>query len=220
MIILNYKTYAESTGGNSEKLLRAVEEASKQDPNVSKYVSSALSIVDLVNGKKAFPNVNIMAQHVDNKAVGSTTGWVTPENLTSYGIEYSVYNHSEHRVSSDSIVEDIKSIQSRGIKVIACCENVEEANKLLEAQPFGIAYEPKDLIGSGVSVTTRPEAVKEFIEATKGKTMVLIGAGVSTGEDVAKGLELGAEGFLLASAFVKAQDPVAKVLELTKPYSA
>lgn len=220
MIILNYKTYAESTGENVHKLLSAIEEAAKQNASVSKNVTSALSSLDLIHARKTFSNVNIMAQHVDNKAVGSTTGWITPENLIAHGIQYSVYNHSEHRVWSDSIVEDIKAIQSRGVKVVACCENVEEANKLLEAQPFGIAFEPKDLIGSGVSVTTRPEAVKEFIEATKGKTMVFIGAGVSTGEDVAKGLELGAEGFILASAFVKAQDPIAKVLELVAPYTA
>ncbi len=175
-------------------------------------------MLDLANAKKSYTGIEIMSQHVDNKSAGNTTGWVTPESLVGFGIEVSLYNHSEHRVWSDSIVEDIKAIQAKGLKLIVCCENVEEATKLLEAEPFGIAYEPKDLIGSGVSVTTRPEAVTGFIAATKGKTKIFIGAGVSTKEDVAKSLEMGANGVLLASAFVKAEDHVTKAKELAEPF--
>jgi triosephosphate isomerase len=43
---------------------------------------------------------------------------------------------------------------------------------------------------------------------------VLCGAGVSSKEDVKKALELGAQGVLLASAFVKAPDPKAFLSEL------
>jgi triosephosphate isomerase len=218
MVILNFKTYAESTGANCNKLLDAIQTLNSTNPEIAKYITSAPSMLDLVAARKQYSDLNFMSQHVDNKNAGSTTGWITPENLVVNGIEFSIYNHSEHRVWSDSIVEDIKAIQAKGIKLVVCCENVEEATKLLEAQPFGIAFEPKDLIGSGVSVTTRPEAVAEFIQAVKGKTKVLIGAGVSTGEDVRKGLELGADGFLLASAFVKAADPVAKARELAEPF--
>ncbi|MEO6729451.1 MAG: triose-phosphate isomerase [Candidatus Dojkabacteria bacterium] len=213
MVILNFKTYAEATGENVVKLIDAVSTSTMKDK-----VIVAPSILDLSAAKKAFPGVEMMSQHIDNKTPGSTTGWTTPENLIAHKITYSLYNHSEHRVWSDTIVEDIKAIQAKGIKLIVCCENVEEATKLLEASPFGIAYEPKDLIGSGISVTTRLDAVKGFIEATKGKTMIFVGAGVSTGEDVTKSLELGAEGVLLASAYVKAEDHSAKLNELTAPF--
>lgn len=219
MVILNFKTYPEATNENTAKLLDAVAKFAETNPELAQKVTCAPSMLDLVHARKTYRTINIMSQHVDNKNPGSTTGWTTPENLTGQEITFSLYNHSEHRVWSDSIVEDIKAIQAKGIKLVVCCENVEEAKKALEAEPFGIAYEPKDLIGSGVSVTTRPEAVKEFIEATKGKTMVFIGAGVSTKEDVAKSLELGAEGVLLASAFVKAENHVAKVKELVEPFA-
>jgi len=39
------------------------------------------------------------------------------------------------------------------------------------------------------------------------KVKVLCGAGVKTGEDVKKALELGTEGVLLASGVVKAENP-------------
>jgi len=218
MLILNFKTYTEATGDNATKLLDAVIKLSETNIDLTSKIFCAPSMLDLVHSKKTHYSLNIISQHIDNKSAGSTTGWATPENLVAQGISISLYNHSEHRVWSDSIVEDIKAIQAKGVQLIVCCENVEEATKLLEAQPFGLAFEPKDLIGSGVSVTTRPEAVSAFIAATKGKTKVFIGAGVSTKEDVSKSLELGADGVLLASAFVKAEDHVAKAKELAEPF--
>jgi triosephosphate isomerase len=218
MIFLNFKTYPESTGQNSLKLLDSVAQAIIENPKVKELVYVAPSMVDLGFSKSKFDGVNIIAQHVDMHNAGSSTGWTTAENVVAHDISYVLYNHSEHRVFGDNIVENINTLQSKGLKVIFCCENVEEAKIALEANPFAIAFEPKELIGSGVSVTTRPEAVAEFIAAVKGKSLALIGAGVSTGEDVQKGIELGADGALLASAFVKAADPKAKLMELVEPF--
>jgi triosephosphate isomerase len=218
MIILNLKTYTESTVDNLSKLLDALRALQEKNPELGRQIYVAPSTMDLVWAKKNYPELNIIAQHVDTKSAGSTTGWVPAENLIRAGVEYAIINHSEHRVWDENVVEELKDLQDKGLKLIVCCENTDEAIKVLEAHPFAIAYEPKDLIGSGVSVTTRPEAVTEFIAATKGKTNILIGAGVSTKEDVEKGIELGADGALLASAFVKSADPEAKAMELIAPF--
>jgi triosephosphate isomerase len=159
-----------------------------------------------------------MAQHVDTKAPGKTTGWITPENLLAHGIRDAVLNHSERRVYGDDIVEMIKDLQSRGLNLIVCCESIEEAQKILEARPMGIAYETKELIGSGVSVTTKPEIIKEFVNLVKGKTMAFAGAGVTTGEDVKNAIELGCEGVILASAFAKAENHYNLAIELAEPF--
>jgi len=50
-------------------------------------------------------------------------------------------------------------------------------------------------------VTTRPEVVSDAVR--KLDVPVLVGAGVKTGEDMAKAIELGAKGVLLASGVVK-----------------
>lgn len=218
MLILNFKTYPESTGSSCYKLLDALNQFIEANPNAASKFTAAPSSIDLSLAREKYKNLNIMAQHVDMKSPGSTTGWITPENLVGHGISYALYNHSEHRVWSDTIVDDIKEIQAKGIKLVVCCESIEEATKLLEAEPFGIAYEPKDLIGSGVSVTTRPESITEFVNVVKGKSMGFVGAGVSSKEDVENSLKLGAEGVLLASAFVKAEDHVAKITELVEPF--
>ena len=48
----------------------------------------------------------------------------------------------------------------------------------------------------------------------KDKSLAIIGAGITTGKDVKKSYELGADGVLLASAFVKAQEPFEKLKDL------
>jgi len=217
MLILNFKTYPESTGENANKLLKAITNLIKKKPELGKLISCAPSMLDLSTAKKQYRDINIMSQHVDTKLPGSSTGWITPENLLLNEIQFSIYNHSEHRVWSDSIIQDIKDIQAKGIKLIVCCENVEEAKKLLEGQPYGIAFEPRELIGSGVSVTTRPDSVAEFTTAINGQALAFIGAGVTNGEDIRNGMELGADGALLASAFVRSPNPEEKALELVEP---
>ncbi len=214
MIILNLKTYTESAGENNTNLLRAITEVVKEY-NVSDKVMTAPSMLELNSSNQSFPELIIIAQSVDNLQPGSTTGWTPAKNLVAAGIKYALYNHSEHRIWSDAIIDNIKAMQADGLNIIVCCENTVEALKLLEAQPYAIAFEPKELIGSGNSVSTyQMESVKEFIEIVTGKSLAFIGAGISTKKDISMGIQLGAQGFLLASAFVKASDPKAKLVEL------
>jgi triosephosphate isomerase len=217
MIIFNFKNYPESTGENGIRLLDSLVSLQRKNSLAVDKIQVAVSMIDLHWAKKQYPTLTIIAQHVDSVTTGSTTGWVPADTVKSLGIDFTLINHSEHRVYDENIVTRLKALTDKGFKLIVCCENVQEAKQVLEASPYAIAFEPKDLIGSGVSVTNRPEAVAEFISVVKGKSLALIGAGVSTMEDVKKGLELGADGALLASAFVKAEDPEAKALELVSP---
>ena len=70
--------------------------------------------------------------------------------------------------------------------------------------------EPPELIGGDISVTTAdPEIVSGTVTEVRQidkNVKILCGAGVKNGEDVAKSIELGADGVLLASGIVKAQD--------------
>ena len=61
-------------------------------------------------------------------------------------------------------------------------------------------------------MTDSVDAVKRVSKKVK----VLCGEGISTGEDLKKAVELGAEGVLLASGIIKAKDQKAAMLELVK----
>jgi triosephosphate isomerase len=66
--------------------------------------------------------------------------------------------------------------------------------------------------------TAKPELVSRTVEAVAGvnSTPVLCGAGVSNGTDVKRAIELGAQGVLLASAFVKSPDPKKLLMEMAE----
>ncbi|MBP9758921.1 triose-phosphate isomerase [Candidatus Dojkabacteria bacterium] len=220
MIILNLKNYLESTGPNLINIINDVKFAAQEDKRIKDIVAISPAVYDLNLAIQNADGIQIFAQHIDFKKAGSTTGWTPAESMKHLNVNHSVLNHSERRHPKWEDLEDtIKHAHDLDIKLIVCCENLDEAKKLLKLKPFAIAYEDKELIGSGQSITTgKPEEVKRFIDLVNGKAKAIIGAGISSSEDITKGLEFGADGFILASAFVKASDKKAKILELTRPF--
>ncbi len=87
-------------------------------------------------------------------------------------------------------------------------------------KPDMIAVEPPELIGTGIPVSkAKPEVVTGTVEVVKRvnpKVVILCGAGITKGEDVAAALELGTEGVLVASGIVKAKDPHKALLEFAE----
>ncbi len=220
MLILNFKNYPEATGKSLKSVLGSIQSAISQNPKISELVVVSPAIYDLHFTLESSNGFNVFAPHVDHRHSGSTTGWSPAENLLNLGVEGSILNHSEHRFSDlDELLNVVSEVQSKDMKLVICCESLEEAEKLLKLNPYAIAFEDKELIGTGNSITTgRPEDVKSFISLVKGKTKAIIGAGISTADDVREGLSFGADGFILASAFVKSEDKTQKLLELAEPF--
>ena len=118
------------------------------------------------------------------------------------------------------MAKSVPRCRELGLEVIACADDIVEAETLAKLSPDYIAIEPPELIGGDVSVTTaNPEIVSgavERIRAANPNVGVLCGAGVKSRKDVAKALELGTVGVLLASGVVKAKDPEAALRDLVK----
>jgi triosephosphate isomerase len=166
--------------------------------------------------------VPVYAQHADGIGYGAHTGWVLPEAVKEAGAMGALINHSEKKIrmekSEVSLDLTIKRCKEVGLKTVVCGEDVEEVEEILELNPDFVAYEPPELIGGRVSVSSaKPEVVSKVLELA-GQEKVLIGAGVNSGEDVRVGLELGVFGFLIASAVMKAKDPEVALRELVKGY--
>jgi triosephosphate isomerase len=92
---------------------------------------------------------------------------------------------------------------------------------LARLEPDYIAVEPPELIGSGVAVSkARPELVSRTVSKVKQtgfRGKILCGAGIVSGDDVKKAVELGADGVLVSSSVVKAKDWESKIEELVYP---
>jgi Triosephosphate isomerase len=126
--------------------------------------------------QKSFPNLNIYGQHVDLNGYGAYTGSISMESLLDLGIKGSLLNHSEKRIEGSVIEGVIKKSKELNFKIILCVENLDEAEKYAKLEPEYIAYEPPELIGGNISVSSaKPEIIGQAAEICKGRTKTACG---------------------------------------------
>jgi len=205
MFIINCKNYEEISGDKIKKFIKIVEQVSK------KYkIKIAISPPQHLIGLVANSSIPILAQHIDDSKIGSTTGYIIPELLKKSKVKGSLINHSEHRISSKEIEKLVSKLKELKMISIVCVKDVTEVKKYLKINPDFIAIEPPELIGSGKAISTeKPDLIQKaakIVNDSKNKTKLLCGAGIVSGEDVAKSIELGSKGILVASGIVKAKN--------------
>lgn len=213
VIVINAKTYPESTGMNVIRLIHDLDVVARE---TDAHIGLAVSEPDLLAARNEAKKVTVYAQHVDPGEAGRNTGFVLAANVAALGINNTILNHSEHKLPFDVLEKTIDACKELGMKIIICADTPEEAKKVAVLQPNYVAVEPPELIGGDISVSTaQPEIITEAVEAVEGVPL-LVGAGIKNGADVRIALELGAVGVLVASGVVKAADPVAVVCDFLK----
>ncbi|GBE54159.1 triosephosphate isomerase [archaeon BMS3Bbin15] len=214
VIMVNVKAYSESMGDKDIALARACEEV-KEELGVS--IVYAPQMVDLALVAREV-NIPVFAQHAEAFLPGSKTGYTVLEAVKKAGASGTLINHSEHRLELADIDFLVSEARKLNLYTVVCTNNTTVSKAAAELSPNCIAIEPPDLIGSGIPVSkAEPEIVEMSVEAVKDinkDIAVLCGAGISTGKDVKAALELGAEGVLLASGVVKAENPKEVLLDL------
>lgn len=168
--------------------------------------------------------IPVISQHVDFSKPGSTTGFLVPEIVKSYGGVGSLINHSEHRIDNiDSIRELVSILRNLQMVSIVCVRTPEEAGHIANFKPDFIAIEPPELIGSGKAVSKEnPSIVTDSISAVaerSNSSKVICGAGIVDKADVESALRLGAKGILVASGIIKARSWYDKILELASGFN-
>src|SRR3989338_4665609 len=211
VIVLNLKAYMESTG---DAALRLCEIASEVSLVSGVRIIVAPQAVDL----RACARVcEVFAQHSDAMDAGAFTGSITPNALKDANALGSLLNHSEKRMPHETIGKTVAALREAGLQSIVCSKDDEESAQVAAFAPDFIAVEPPELIGSGISVSNaKSQVVIKSVEAVQrvAKVPVLCGAGISNAEDVKKAIGLGANGVLLASAYVKSEDPKKLLAEM------
>jgi triosephosphate isomerase len=214
VIAINMKTYPQSCGEEGVKLATLCEE-------VAEMTGASIALAPQQTDQALFVQMfemPILGQHADNATQGSTTGRVTPEALKAIGCSGTLINHSEYRIQSEDVKALVEKCRGLGLTTIVCTKDADESQAYARFQPDFVAVEPPELIGGDISVTTaNPEVIVDSVKLVKDvapQVKVLCGAGVKNGNDVAKAIELGAEGVLLASGVVKAEDQKAVLIDL------
>lgn len=208
MIFVNFKTYPEGTGDEALKLAKICEEVS---------LKSQIEIIPVVQFVDLFRisqevKIPVWVQHLDFFPAGAHTGWENLEAVIESGGSGTLLNHAEHQIPPGTINQIIKRIvklpnyQIANFKTMVCCHTLGQAEKLAKLKPDFLAYEPPELIGGDLAVSQAKPQVIERIVKKLPKTEIIVGAGIKSGKDVKRSLELGAKGILVSSAIVLAKD--------------
>ncbi|MFH0961764.1 MAG: triose-phosphate isomerase [archaeon] len=216
-LVLNLKTYPESTGARAVGLAKMVEAILGTEKPKGIEVILAATALDLSRVAEQSKHAKVFGQHVDPIVPGKNTGFVSPENLKEAGAVGTILNHAEHQIPLEQVKVTLGRCRQAGLTTIVCVKNTEEAVEVAKLGPDFISIEFPELIGTLKSVSVlKPKFVSDAAEAVKrvSKVPVLCGAGVAGGKDVRAAIELGTDGVLLAAYFDLATDKKAALLDL------
>ncbi len=162
--------------------------------------------------------IPVFSQTVGSETGDKTTGAFLPEAVKAAGAKGTLLNHSESSRPLIELKRLVPRLRGLSLAVCLCAGTASQAATLARLEPDYIAVEPPELIGSGVAVSkARPELVSRTVSKVRDtgyRGKILCGAGIVSGEDVKRAVELGAEGVLVSSSVVKARDWESKIEEL------
>ena len=206
IVVINFKTYKETSGNKGLEVAKAIAKVKKNGYEViiSPSLLTTKEIVEKVN-------LPVYAQHSSHVSLGAHTGRITPSELRTIGVKGTILNHSERKIPLKYLRQIVEVCKQQKLKTIVCASDMGEVKKVAELKPDYIAYEPKELIGSNISVTeAKPDIILKAVEVVKQiskRTKVLCGAGIHSKEDLGHALLLGTEGVLIGHAIARAKNP-------------
>ncbi len=213
LFFINFKAYEESTGSEALRLIRTIEREFGNNKSIILVLNPLDSMVETKLVK--------FAQTAEPQEAGPYTGHIPIGLLRKYSYSGVMLNHSEHRIGFEEIGESVKIASKLGLTTLVCAADLNEVAKLIPLEPDYIAYEPPELIGGDVSVSTaKPEIIGKAVRLLKGTgSKLVVGAGIKNKNDVHISKTLGAEGILVASGVVKSPKPIKVVIEMMKEVS-
>ena len=215
VLFVNFKVYKRASGRKAEELAKVCEKvALETETEIIPVVQAA----DIYRVNQAAESSKIFAQHVDEVEGGAFTGHVLIEDVEENGAVGTILNHSENRIPMDKIEATIKRCKQLGFPVVVCAKDADEVEKIAKLKPNYVAYEPPELIGGNISVSTaKPEVITESVKKA-GDVPLIVGAGVKTTDDVKKSIKLGAVGVLVASGIIKAENQEQALRDMVKGF--
>lgn len=210
ILVVNFKDWPEADGERAVELAKAAEAAAREN-EVEIAVAPARSMLSEVAKKVSIP---VLSQYLDGREN------VEPVDLFGMNVKGSILNHSDHPIPDEDVRHFVAELNKFDMISIVCAKSAEDVARYARMGPTHVAIEPAELIGTGRAVSREmPELVEGSviaIQSVPNDASLLCGAGISSGEDVARALELGADGVLVSSAIVRAENWGEKLDEFAK----
>ncbi len=211
VLIINFKAYAESTGLRAVELAKVAESVAK---DLGVEIVVAPQYTDLYR-VAVNTSLRVFAQSADPVMPGAYTGHVTLESILESGASGVILNHSERPLRLNELAFLVERAKALGLDSVVCAPTSSTASAVSKLRPTAVAVEPPELIGTGRAVSReRPELIRDSLNVVD--VPLIVGAGIESGDDVKRSIELGAQGVLVASAIVKAQKWREKILEMAR----
>lgn len=201
-----------------DKLIKLAKVADKLAQKFQVDILFTGPLIDLPRIKAETSHLILTAQHMDMMEPGRGMGHVLPEGLVAAGIQAVVLNHAEKQLTLNVLAKTIKRAKEVGLYTIVCGDSIEECRAIAQLEPDMMICEPTSLIGT--NKTSDDEYITKTVKTVKeidSNILVLEAAGVSTGNDVKKVLQLGADGTGGTSGIVCADDWEKKLVEMINP---
>ena len=150
-VVLNFKTYRESSGANAVKLALIAEKVQeKTGVNIIVCVQ-AIDLKEVASRVK----IPVFAQHIDHETVGKSTGSIIPEHALEVNAHGSILNHSEKRINIKDVEKTVIRLKELDMISVVCAKSEAEAKKMANLKtirPTFIAVEPPPPIVTGKQI--------------------------------------------------------------------
>ena len=160
-------------------------------------------------------NLKVFSPHMDDIPVGRGLACILGESLKAAGAVGVMLNHAERALPLSTLVRALARARELELMTIVCADSIAETRAVAQLSPDLMITEPAELIGSGQACDMT--YVRQSIDAVMGINPdigVLVGGGISSGEDVYRTIMAGADATGSSSGIAKAADPGAMVREM------
>ncbi|PKQ22503.1 MAG: triose-phosphate isomerase [Actinobacteria bacterium HGW-Actinobacteria-5] len=201
-LIVNPKAYL--GGADTLRLALLTNELAQEFDLDVIFTSQQAYIVEIA---RRTTHLMICAQHMDPIVPGRGMGLTLPESLAEAGATAVVLNHAEHPITLAELDATMRRADDVGLTTIVCADSVRQCRAVAQLEPKVMICEPTANIGTGAMdtgdyIVRSTRAVKEIDPSI----LVIQAAGVSTGADITRVLEQGADGSGGTSGIVSAPD--------------
>lgn len=199
-------------------LARVAEEASKRYKVPIIYTTPFLSIAEVL---ACTETLFVFAPHMDSIPVGRGLADILPESIQAAGVHGVMLNHTEKPLGIAELNHTLERAKNLNLLSIVCANCIKETQVIAELGPDMIVSEPLDRIATGKAVET--DFVKKAMETVRQVSAdigVLVGGGISSGEDAYRVIRAGADATGSSSGIVLSRNPEAMVFEMIEAVRA
>ena len=160
-------------------------------------------------------NLIVFAPSMDDIPIGRGVADILPESIRAAGADGVMLNHTEKQLPYQKLKNTVERAKQLKMLTMLAADSVVEAKASAMLAPDIIAAEPTELIGTGVAGSLDYIQISaQAIRSINPDVYVLIGAGISSGQDVYNAIKAGADASGSSSAVACSKNQSSLVNEM------